>query len=115
MTFSLFKRNALAQLAVCPSCSCDVFVRVLVAYRMAGERREQAGDVCECVRCGQRVTVLTQGGIIAYGRNRVAGGQNLATARAGTDRVAGGPGGEGTEGGGSLFGDMVTNLDDPRF
>lgn len=108
MTFNLFKRNSLAQLAVCPSCACDVFVRVLVAYRMAGERREQAGDVCECVQCGQRVTVLTSGGIITYGRRQAV---QAAPVRAGGQA----PGGEGTEGGGSLFGDMVTNLDDPRF
>ena len=115
MTLWPRKRAPLAQIAVCPSCACEVAVEVLIAWKHAGQERERAGVVCECVRCGARYTVLDNGGAIAYGRNRVATGQNLATARAGTDRVAGMPGGEGTEGGGSLFGDMVTNLDDPRF
>lgn len=111
MPFNLFARKdiPLAALAACPACKCDVFVRVLVAYRLAGERREVAGDVCECVQCGQRVTVLTSGGMIAYGRQRAAVSSQPVPGRAAV------PGGEATEGGGSLFGDMVTNLDDPRF
>ena len=115
LTLTLWPRKPvpLAQLATCPACQCDVFVRVLVAYRLAGERREVAGDVCECVRCGQRVTVLTQGGIIAYGRNRVGAPSNASNGPAGW-RVQP-PGGEGTEGGGALFGDMVTNLDGRDF
>lgn len=107
MLLNPFARNKLAQLAECPSCKCEIAVEVMVAWRHAGEARERAGVVCECVRCGQRYTVLSAGGTVTYGRTRAVG------ARAGTDRVAV-PGGEGTEGGGSMFGDMVTNLDDPR-
>ena len=121
MTLWPRKRAPLAQLAQCPACQCEVAVRVqgpkgdLLAYRHAGEAGEAVGHACECARCGARYVSLWQGGTLAYGRNRASTGQNLAVARAGADRVAGMPGGEGTEGGGSLFGDMVTNLDDPRF
>ena len=123
MTLNPFSRKdmPLARLAECPSCQCDVAVEVqgprgpMLATRQAGERVEAVGVAADCARCGSRFVRLYAGGTLAYGRNRVGAGQNLAVARAGTDRVAGMPGGEGTEGGGSLFGDMVTNLDDPRF
>ena len=115
MTLWPRKRAPLAQLAVCPSCACDVAVEVMVAWKHAGQERERAGVVCECVRCGARYTVLDNGGAIAYGRNRAPVG--VAHDSVAVNGRAGGrmPGGEGTEGGGSLFGDMVTNLDDPRF
>ena len=111
------KRAPLAQLAQCPACQCEVAVRVqgprgdLLAYRHAGEAGEAVGHACECARCGARYVSLWQGGTLAYGRNRAQVASVQAVASAG-GKV---PGGEGTEGGGSLFGDMVTNLDDPRF
>ena len=108
MTFWTRKPLPLAKLAECPSCACEVAVEVLIAWKHAGQERERAGVVCECVRCGARYTVLDAGGAIAYGRRQAV---QAAPARAGGQV----PGGEGTEGGGSLFGDMVTNLDDPRF
>jgi len=98
----------LAQIAACPSCACEVAVEVMVAYRHAGQVRERAGVVCECVRCGARYTVLDAGGAITYGRRQAVA---QAQPRAGGQV----PGGEGTEGGGSLFGDMVTNLDGRDF
>jgi len=123
LTFNPFARKAapLAQLAVCPSCVCEVAVEVqgprgpMLATRQAGERIEAVGVACDCARCGARYVRLYAGGTLAYGRNR-AGVSGRPDGVAVNARAGGaGPGGEGTEGGGSLFGDMVTNLDGPVF
>jgi len=123
LTFNPFNRDRapLAQLAVCPSCACEVAVEVqgprgpMLATRQAGERVEEVGVACDCARCGARYVRLYAGGTLAYGRGR-AGVSAPHDSVAVNGRAGGrGPGGEGTDGGGSLFGDMVTNLDGRDF
>lgn len=89
----------LARMAECPSCLCDVGIRIAVAYRQAGEAQERAGTVTECVRCGCRYTALRAGGTIAFRAavRPAAPGQQAAT-----------PGGQATGGPGWLDDDMVT-------
>lgn len=96
----LLGSGRIAKVAEC-RCGCDVFVRVLAAWRMAGPRRERVGDVCECVRCGARVTVLQDGSVVRFQ------GAALARERAG-EAGAGDAGGAGDERVASLFADMVT-------
>ena len=115
MLLNLFRRNALAALAACPGCACDVSVEVMIAWRHAGVQRDKAGVVCECVRCGGRYTVLSTGAVVRYGMGGQAVAAQAGRAQVGTDRMAGGPGGQGTGGGGSFIDDMVTNLADPGF
>ena len=95
--FGLTKRP-LAKLAECPSCACDVGVRVAVAYRQAGGQADKAGVVTECVRCGCRYTALADGRVIAF----------RATVRAPEAQGGGQPGGQATGGPGWLDDDMVT-------
>jgi hypothetical protein len=93
----------IARPASCPACGGEVWAPALKAYRYAGQVREHAGDVADCVACGCRCTLLREGGLVRFGGARPAAAERPEAAA---------PGGHGTGRAGWLDPDMVT-LDTP--
>ena len=65
----IWKRKPIVKPAECPACGGDVLMPAMKAYRYAGVEREHVGDVCDCVGCGTRLTVLFVGGVVRYRPN----------------------------------------------
>ena len=83
----LFGRKGIVKPAECPVCQGDVLMPSLKAYRYAGEEREHVGDVCDCVACGTRVTVLFTGQVVRF-RPTMPQGLSEKQGRS-SDKVAG--------------------------
>ena len=65
----MFWKKPIVKPAECPACGGDVLMPAMKAYRYAGGEREHVGDVCDCVGCGTRLTVLFVGGVVRYRPN----------------------------------------------